>query len=95
VEAHKKKADWHALVEAGNLGDDRLLLELEKLLNATITRYFKDLPVGEHPDNGVRMGAVALLARLLGRDKAELTIHGDLIQVIPAPKPDEQPPDDD
>jgi len=83
------------MLESSGLGEERLLLELEKRLNAEITKYYQDVSLGNHTDNAVRMRATELLAELLGKRKAEIDLHTDSIEVIPAPRPEEQSPDDD
>jgi len=85
----KKKIDWQRLLEASDLGEERLLREIERRLNARITKYFKDISLGEHTDNAVRMRATELLADLLGKRKAELLLHHDIIEIKPAPRPEE------
>ena len=83
------------MLESAGLGEVRLVREIEKQLNAVVTRYFKDTSLGEHTDNAVRMRATELLADLLGKRKAELTLHHDLVEIVPAPRPEDQPVDDD
>lgn len=73
----------------------RLARELDKMLGAMVTKYFKDQSLGDHEDNTTRMRAVELLADLLGKRKAELTLHHDIVEIVPAPRPEDQPGDDD
>lgn len=87
--------DWPRLLESAGLGEIRLLREVEKQLTATVTKYYQDQSLGDHTDNAVRMRATELLADLLGKRKAELDVHVDVVEVIPPPKPEDPAPDED
>jgi 2-phospho-L-lactate guanylyltransferase (CobY/MobA/RfbA family) len=82
------------LLEAAGLGEERLLREIRKRLDARITKYFKDVSLGEHTDNAVRMRATELLADLLGKRRTDINLHSDLVEIIPAPRPEDAPADD-
>ncbi len=75
-ETHKKKVDWPRLLEAAHLGDERLLREIRQRLRAKTTHFWQDHVVVDCEDNATRMRATELLARLLGKDKAELNVSG-------------------
>ena len=83
------------MLDSAGLGEDRLLCELDKMLGAEVTKYYKDGSLGPHTDNATRMRATELLADLLGKRKAELNIHDDRVEIIPAPRPEDQPADVD
>jgi len=52
------------------------------------------MSLGEHTDNAVRMRATELLADLLGKRAADINLHTDLVEIIPAPRPEDTPVDD-
>lgn len=54
-----------------NLGIDRLLVEIEKRLNAQTDIIFQGRKTGKTDDNFTRMRATELLARIHGLDKPE------------------------
>jgi len=81
-------------MEDVDLGETRLLHELDQRLNATFTKYFKDISLGEHTDNAVRMRATELLADFLGKRRTDINLHSDLVEIIPAPRPEDTPVDD-
>jgi hypothetical protein len=89
AQAHKKKVDWPRLLESAGLGEMRLIREIENQLNAKITKYYQDQSLGDHTDNAVRMRATELLADLLGKRKADLTVHHDIVEIVPPPKPED------
>jgi hypothetical protein len=73
-----KKVDWPRLLEEAGLGEMRLVRELNKRLNAMITKYWQDKSLGDFEDNSTRMRATELLADLLGKRKSEVAITGGL-----------------
>ncbi|HXK36137.1 MAG TPA: hypothetical protein VJ553_00970 [Candidatus Paceibacterota bacterium] len=89
------KREWGALLDAANMGDDRLLRVLDEMLTAKTTHFWQDTIVCDVEDNSTRMHALELLARLRGRLTAELNIHHDIVEIIPPPKPEDEPPGDD
>ena len=90
-----RKASWSALLEEAGLGDARIMRGLEAALSATKKIFFEGKEIAEVPDNGTRMDALVLLADLLGRRKAELTVHQDVVTILPAPRPEEIPGEDE
>jgi len=73
-----RKTDWPRLLESANLGEMRLIRELEARLQAKVTKHYQDQKLGEFEDNATRMKATELLADLLGKRKSELAISGHL-----------------
>ena len=90
----KAKVDWEGKLAEAGLDDLTLLRELRKRLRAKSTHFYQDMAVSDVEDNGTRMRATELLADLLGRRRAELTLHHDVVQVIPAPLPAPAEPED-
>jgi hypothetical protein len=91
----KGKLDWAALLEDAGLGELRILRELEAALNATKRIFFNGQQIAEVPDNAARIDALVLLADLLGRRKTQLDLHIDTVTVIPPPKPEGVPLDEE
>jgi hypothetical protein len=91
----KRKVDWGSKLEEADLGEMRLLRELHKRLLAETTHFWQTEAVSNLTDNATRMRATELLAELLGKRKAELNIHHDIVEIIPAPKPEDESAGDD
>jgi hypothetical protein len=91
----KRKVDWGAKLEEADLGEIRLLRELHQRLRAETTHFWQDEEVSNLTDNATRMRATELLAELLGKRKAELNVHHDVVEIIPPPKPEDEPAGDD
>lgn len=72
---HKKKANFEELLESGGLGEDRLVKELEKGLNAKFAKYYQDEFLCELDDNTVQQRARELLADLLGQRKQKVDVE--------------------
>ena len=75
---NKKKIDWSAKLEAAGLSEDRLLQELEKRLNAKVTKFYQDENLGEFEDNTTQQRATELLADLLGKKKNQIELSGEV-----------------
>src|SRR4030042_6274232 len=91
----KSKVDWEAKLDAADLSEVRLLREIHQRLKAETTHFWQNESVADVTDNATRMRATELLAELLGKRQAELTIHHDIVEIIPPPKPEDEPPGDD
>ena len=93
----RAKIPWEQILSEAGLGEVRLMRKLEELLEATFTKYYQNVSLGDHTDNATRMRATELLAELLGRRKADISLHVDTVEVIPAPKPapDGEPGEED
>lgn len=65
----KNKLSERGLLEAYDLGDDRLFRELNERLESMKTEFYKGKPIAECIDNTTRMRATELLADILGRRK--------------------------
>jgi phage terminase small subunit len=91
----KRKVDWGTKLEEADLGEIRLLRELHKRFRAETTHFWQNEAVENLTDNTTRMHATELLAELLGKRKAELNVHHDIIEIIPPPKPEDEPAGDD
>jgi hypothetical protein len=75
AEEHKKKVDWPALLDQAGLGDDRLVIEINRRLNEVRTVISKH-GVVDSPDGSTRMRATELLAELRGKRKTSLSLSG-------------------
>jgi hypothetical protein len=85
----EKKLSWGEILEEAELGDVRLLTELEARLRATFTKHWQNISLGEFTDNAVRMRATELLADRRGRRKAEVNLHTDTIEIRLPPSPEQ------
>lgn len=83
----KTKISWDQLLEEAGLGETRLMMELDKRLNAEHERFYQDKSLGTFEDNQTRMKATDLLADILGVKKREVKIDNTYrghIFLIPA-----------
>jgi hypothetical protein len=85
------RATWPKILEASNLAEMRFVRELDARLKAVVTKHYQDKSLGEFEDNGTRMRATELLGRILGKDAQRVDLHIDTIEIIPAPRPEDQP----
>lgn len=85
----RKKVDWPKLLEAADLGETRLLRELNKRLSATESLAFEGHVVGHVDDNRTRMEGTKLLAKILGKEKVDVTVTAppELVIRFEPPKP--------
>jgi len=83
------------MLDAADLGEMRTLRELDARLNAMETKLHRGIVVGEFEDNGTRMRATELLADIHRMRATDINLHTDSVEIIPAPKPEEQQPDED
>ena len=70
-----KKIDWPALLALAELDDARLASELARKLTAKKSEFYQGVSVAVVEDNGTQMRAVELLADLLGKRSADVTVH--------------------
>ncbi len=84
-----KKTTWPKLLEGSDLGELRFIRELDARLKAVVTKHYQDKVLGVFEDNGTRMRATELLGRVLGKDKQEIDLCVDVVEIIPPPKPPE------
>lgn len=83
----KEKHDWDQLLSDAGLGYERIFPKLEEMLEAKVTKFYQDEPLGEFTDNATRMRALELLTDLHGRRKQVVEHQGtitltDIIQKV-------------
>lgn len=71
----KDKIGQENLLDAYDLGVDRVFRELEKGLNALYTKYYQNISLGNHTDNTNRQRARELLAKINGMDKSSVNVN--------------------
>jgi hypothetical protein len=76
-----KGKPWGQKLDDADQDEVRILEVLEDQLNCA--------------DPAIRQRALELLVDLHGKRKAEVNVHTDVIQIVPAPKPVEDHPADD
>jgi len=59
------------------MGEERLLEEIHKRLNAKVTKFHQDKSLGQFEDNTTRMHATKLLADMHGKTKTESSLFGE------------------
>ena len=72
----KEKHDWDQLLSDAGLGYERIFPKLEEMLEAKVTKFYKDESLGEFTDNATRMRALVLLTDLHGKRKQTLEVQG-------------------
>ena len=71
----KEKIGEQNLLDAFNLGVERLYHELDQRLKAKVTKFWQEVDLGEFEDNSTRMRATELLADILGLRKGNLNLN--------------------
>jgi|TARA_Y100000310_G_scaffold271862_1_gene286566 hypothetical protein len=66
----KKKVEWTEMLDAADLGLDRLAGEMNRMLRMQKVVHYQGEEVGTYEDSGTQMRAVDLLADLLGQKKS-------------------------
>lgn len=97
----RQKYPWEELLDAWDLGIERIAKKLEELLEATAPRFHQDVHLGDWPDNAARGRALELLAdfhkmrlqkvELTGKDGGPLevlTTLNDIVKYAEEHKPD-------
>jgi len=74
----KEKHDWDQLLSDAGLGYERIFPKLEEMLEAKVTKFYQDQPLGDFTDNATRMRALELLADLHKLRKQEVKISGEI-----------------
>ena len=72
----RRKTEYRELLDAANLGDTRLLREVNKRFRAMRTEFYQGEAVAVVTDNTNRQRNTELLADLLGRRKTEIELSG-------------------
>jgi hypothetical protein len=57
------------------MGEERLLSEINKRLQAKFTKFYKNKKLGDFEDNITRQRATELLAEILGKRKSQIDLH--------------------